>query len=307
MTRSLLAAALLSGALASWALTSAVYTIEEGHQALIVRMGMPLRVDAQPGLKVKAPLIDTVIPFDTRLLLLELPAEQIILGDQKRLETETYARFRIADPLRFYQSLHSVEQARAQLSQFVSSSVRRELGQTKLPSLLSADRAGIVSSIEREVAEKAQPLGINVVEVRFHSADLPSETRQAVYDRMKSERQREAKELRAQGSEWAQEIQARADRDRTVILSEAERDSKIIRGDGDARANQLVAEAFGQDPRFYDFYRSLQTYRLAVAQAGPTLVLSPDAEFLKVFQRGPEARENPRQAADDRANFASDR
>ena len=273
-----------------FALNAAFYTVAEGQQALVVRLGKPMGVAGEPGLKIKVPLIDSVIYYDARLLPLEPPAEQIILGDQKRIEVDTYTRFRIADPLRFYQSLRNEEQARAQLTQIVSSSLRRELGQIMLRALLSEDRTRIVDNIQKEVSAKAQPLGIEVVDVRIHRADLPFETSQAIYDRMKSEREREAKELRAEGFEWAQQIKARAERERTVLLSEAERDSKITRGQADAEANHIFAEAFGQDPQFYKFYRSLQTYRHALAEAGPTLVLSPEAEFLTNFNAGPGAR-----------------
>ncbi|MGD0641878.1 MAG: SPFH domain-containing protein, partial [Roseiarcus sp.] len=138
------------------------------------------------------------------------------------------------------------------------------------------------------VEAKARPLGVEIDEVRFHRADLPLETSQAIYDRMKSERQREAKELRAQGFEWAQQIQAHADRDRTIILSEAQRAATISRGEGDAEANRLLADSFNKDPKFYQFYRALQTYRQALANSGPTLVLSPDADFLRVLKEGPQ-------------------
>ena len=276
------------GVLALATVASSLYTVAEGEQALVVRLGAPTGVDTKPGLKTKAPFIDSVIAYDTRLLMLEPPAEQIILGDQKRLEVQTYTRFRIVDPLRFYQALRTVDQARAQLAQIVSSSLRRELGQVMLHALLSSDRAAVVDNIKREVAAKALPLGIEVVEVHFHRADLPFETSQSIYDRMKSERQREAKELRAQGFEWAQQIQARAERERTVVLSEAQRAARISRGEGEAQASRLLADAFGRDPPFYKFYRSLQTYRQALADSGPTLVLSPDAEFLRLLRNGPD-------------------
>ena len=271
-------------------LSSSLFTVSEGEQALVVRLGAPVGVAATPGLKTKVPFIDNVIFYDTRLLLLEPPTEQIILGDQKRLEVQTYTRFRITDPLRFNQSLHTLEQARDQLAQLVSSSLRRELGQVMLTSLLSNERDRIVENIKEEVTVKARPLGIEVAEVLIHRADLPFETSQAIYDRMKSERQREAKELRAQGSEWAQEIQARAEGERTVILSEAQRSATISRGEGDAEADRLLADAFGKDPQFYEFYRSLQTYRQALAAAGPTLILSPDSEFLRLLSAGPDRK-----------------
>ena len=162
-----------------------------------------------------------------------------------------------------------------------------------LKALLSDQRPAIVQRIQSEVMEKAKPLGLEVAEVRFHRADLPFETSQAIYDRMKSERQREAKELRAQGFEWAQQIQAKAERERAVLISDAQRQSKITHGEADAKANQIFAQAFGRDPQFYKFYRTLQTYRQALADAAPTLVLSPDTAFLKDFKLGPGAAGRP--------------
>lgn len=287
MSRRYWLAGLAVVAAALFLIVSSFYVVGEGEQALLVRLGAPVRVDAKPGLYVKAPFIDSVFVYDVRLMMLEPPPEQMILGDQKRLEVQTYARYRIVDPLRFNQALRTNDQARDELTQLVSSSVRRELGQVPLFALLTTRRAEIIDIIKTEVAAKARSLGVAVEEVRFHRADLPFETSQAIYDRMKSERQREAKELRAQGFEWAQQIQARADHDRTVLLSEAQRAATISRGDGDAEANRVLANAFDKDPAFYRFYRALQTYRRALADAGPTLVLSPDADFLTVLKKGP--------------------
>jgi len=276
-------------ALAVDLLISSIYVINEGEQALLVRLGAPIGVVDRPGLKFKAPFIDTVYVTSTRSLLLEPPVEQAIMGDQKRLEVQPYARYRIVDPLRFYQALRTPEAANAQLAQLVSSSARRALGQAPLRALLTDERGHILDVIKGEVAAKAEPLGVSVDEVRFHRADLPFETSQAIYDRMKSERQREAKELRAQGFEWAQQIQARADRDRTVILSEAQRAAAIARGEGDAEANKTLAGAFSQNPQFYAMYRSLQTYKGALANSGPTMVISPDADFMRLLKSGPQA------------------
>ena len=265
------------------------YVLSEGQQALVVRLGAPIAVETQPGLKFKAPFIDSLYVYDTRLLMLEPPVEQVILGDQKRLEVQPYTRYRIVDPLRFYQALRTNEQARAQLTQLVSSSLRRELGQISLADLLTDKRAAIVDAIRGEVAAKVASLGLSIEEVRFHRADLPFETSQAIYDRMKSERQREAKELRAQGFEWAQQIQSKADRERTVTLSQAQEDATVSRGAGDAEASRLLADAFGTDAKFYQFYRSLQTYKKSLAESGPTLLLSPEASFVKMLSGGPEA------------------
>ena len=263
------------------------FVVSETEQALIIRLGAPQRVVSTPGLDFKMPLVDSVIYYDSRQLLLEPPLEQVILGDQKRIEVQTYARYRIVDPLQFYRSIRTTDQANLQIGQLVSSSLRKELGQVNLPSLLSPQRVGIVEKIQAEVLQKARTLGVEVSEVRFRKADLPLETSQAIYERMKSERQREAKELRAQGAQWAQEIQSKADKERSAILAEAQRLAKISRGQGDAQANQILSEAFGKDPQFYHLYRSLQTYRQALAESGPVLLLSPDAEFLRDLKTGP--------------------
>jgi membrane protease subunit HflC len=264
-----------------------LYTVGQSEQALVVRLGRPVGVEASPGLHAKIPFIDTVVLYDTRLAPLEPPSEQIILGDQKRIEVQVYARYRITDPLLFSRALRTNEQARSQLTQLVSSSVRRALGQVMLSKLLSAERDSITDGVLQEVRAKALPLGITVNDVRIRRADLPPETSQAIYDRMKSERQRQAKELRAQGFQWAQQIQGRADRERTVILSEAQRQSLATRGQGDADASRLYAQAFGRDAKFYEFYRAMQTYRTALAESNPTVVLSPNSELLKYFGSGP--------------------
>ena len=288
MKSKLILAAIVVAVLAYWLVDSALYSVSQYQQALVVRVGKPIGVITQPGLRVKLPLADNVIFYEARLMPLELPREEVILGDQKRIEAQVYSQYRIADPLRFYLSVQTMELAQTQLTQLIGSSVRRELGQITLGALLSSDRERISDDIRDDVAVKARPLGVEITEIRFLRADLPLETSQSVYDRMKSERVREAKELRAQGFEWAQEIQAKADGERTVILSEAQRQSRITRGEADAEANSMLAAAYGQDPQFYKLYRSLQTYRQALADAAPTLVLSPDSSFLKTLNAGPE-------------------
>ncbi len=284
MTR--LLAGLAVAAAVAWLATASLYTVAQTQQALVVRLGQPVAVVREPGLQIKAPFIDTVLLYDNRLLLLEPGVEQIILGDQKRIEVETYSRFRIADPLRYFQAVGGDAQARSQLSQIISSSLRRELGQVALPALLSAERDRITARLLAAVARDAAPLGIEVVDVSIRRADLPVQTSQAIYDRMMSERNRQAKELRAQGFEWAQEIRAKAERDRTVLLSEAQRDARLARGQGEAEANRVSAAAFGRDPEFYDLYRTLQAYRTALAPGAPTVMLSPSSAFMRFFQGG---------------------
>jgi membrane protease subunit HflC len=270
-----------------WIAMSSFYVVNESEQALVTRFGAPLSVSNSPGIKSKIPFIDTVNFYESRLLIQNFSSEQVILGDQKRLEVKAYVSYKITSPLQFFQSLKTLEQAKTQLNHLVSSSVRRELGKVTLKSLLSDERFHYIDQIQKEVTEQVKPLGIEIIEVRFQSADLPQETSKAIYDRMISERQREAKELRAQGFEWAQEIQSKADRERTEIISDAQKKSKIIRGKADAEANEILTEAFKKDPAFYKFYRTLQTYRQALADTNATLVLSPDSEFLRSFKSGP--------------------
>ncbi|MDA8229788.1 MAG: protease modulator HflC [Magnetospirillum sp.] len=265
---------------------SSLFVVDQASQAIVLRWGAFRKTVQTPGLHAKVPFIEDVVFYDKRLLAMESPDEQIILGDQKRIVVDTYTRYRIADPLRFYQSLKNETNARSQLAQIVQSAMRRVMGTVMLPSILSGERTAIMRQILTDVAESARPLGIDVVDVRIRRADLPEETSQAIYDRMKSERERQAKELRAQGYEWGQQIRARADRDRTVILAEAQRQAQILRGQGDADANRVYADAFGQDPQFFSLYRSLQAYRGALG-TGTTLVLSPDSDFLRYFSRGP--------------------
>ena len=288
MRRRRIGFAVALAALAVYLLSDSLYVVAEGQQALVARLGAPVAQVKTPGLRFKAPLIDSVYVYDTRLLLLEAPTEQVILGDQKRIEVQPLARYRIVDPLLFYQALRTVEAARAQLGQLVGSVVRRELGQATLARLLTPERAAIVAAVRNEVRAEAAPLGLEIDEVLFHRADLPPETSQAIYDRMKSERQREAKELRAQGYEWAQQIQAKADHDRTVLMSEAQQASAIVRGEGDAEASRRVAAAYAVDPKFYEFYRAAQTYRTALARPQSTFVVSPDASFLGLLIKGPQ-------------------
>lgn len=263
-----------------------LYTVNQTEEALVVRLGKPVHAVHSPGLHWKVPLIDTVVYYDARLLHLEPPVEQVILGDQKRLMVQVYARYRITDPLLYYQSVQTIAQGQAQLSQIISSAARRSLGQVPLTSLLTPDRVRATAAILIESAARSRGLGVTVTDVRLRRADLPPETSQAIYDRMKSERNRMAKELRAQGIQWQQEIEAKADRERTVILSEAQKQALGIRGLGDAQATRAYSQAYGKDPAFYKFYRALRTYQGSLADSAPTLMLSPNSDLLRYFDRG---------------------
>ena len=272
-----------------WLASSSLFIVSQSQEALIVRLGRPVGTVTEPGLRWKWPLVDSVTYYDKRLQPLEPGVDQIILGDQKRVEIESFSVFRIDDPLRFYQAVGTLDQARSQLGQIVSTMMRKQLGQVALPALLTTERDRITARIRDEVAASASAIGVQVVDVRIRRADLPVETSQAIYDRMTSERVREAKEVRAQGFEAGQEIRSKADRERTILLSEAQRDSQKARGEGDAEANRVAAAAYGRDPAFYDLYRTLQLYRSAFAQGTPTMVLAPSNSLMRYFDGGPFA------------------
>ena len=281
--------ALIALAVVGWAGAQIFHIVPQDRLALVVRFGKPIETLTKPGLYTKAPLIDAVVSYDKHLLSLQPPLDQIILGDQKRIEVTTFSRFRIADILRFYQSVGTEEQARLNLAQIVSSAVRKELGKVSLPSLLTTERDRITDHIRDEVAQEGRELGVEVTDVRILRAELPAETSQAIYDRMTSERVREAKELRAQGFEAAQQIRSKADREKEILLSNALRESQTARGVADAEANRVAVAAFDRDPDFYDLYRTLQVYRSSLTQGGATLVLSPTSELMKYFATGPKA------------------
>jgi len=279
---------LVALAFLGWVVAQGFHVVAQDRIAIVARFGRPVATITEPGLYTKAPLIDAVVTYDKHLLALQPPLDEIILGDQKRAEVTTISRFRITDALRFYQSVGTEDQARINLSQIVSSEVRKALGKATLPSLLTAERDRISDSIREAVAQQAKALGVDVVDVRILRAELPVATSQAIYDRMSSERVREAKELRAQGFEIAQQIRSKADREKEILLSVAQRDSQTVRGQADAEANRIAIAAFSRNPEFYDLYRTLQVYRASLTQGGPTLVLSPSSELMKYFAQSPK-------------------
>lgn len=283
MTKHSLAIAGIVAAVLLAALSSSLFTVYQAEQVLVVRMGAPRAVMTEPGLKVKWPLIEDVLRYDARILDLDSSSEQIILGDQKRISVDTFTRYRIVDPLAFYRTVRTEESARQRLREIVGSSMRRVLGNVMLPSVLSEERTKIMAEIQSQVSEEARSLGIVIADVRIRRADLPDETSQSIYDRMKSERERQAREARAQGQERAQQIKSRAERERTVILAEAQRAAQLLRGQGEAEANGIFAEAYNRDPEFFALYRSLQAYRDAFTDNTTSMVLSPSSEFMRYF------------------------
>ena len=262
---------------------SALFTVYQTQLALVVRLGQPVRIVTEPGLNFKVPLIDSVIPIDKRILDLENAPAEVIASDQKRLVVDAFARYRVNDALRFYQSVGSIEGANSRLSTLLNAALRRVLGEATLTQVVRDDRAALMARVREQVDREAAAFGITVVDVRIRRADLPAENSQAVYDRMKSERKREATEFRAQGSQRAQEIKARADRDAIVIVAEAQSKGDQMRGEGEAERNRIYAEAFGKDPDFFAFWRSMQAYEQGLKHNDTRMVLKPDSDFFRYF------------------------
>ncbi len=262
---------------------SALYTVHQTKQALVLQFGEVIKTVTEPGLWVKIPFIQNVIYLDKRILAFDTPPEEVIAADQKRLVVDAFSRFRISDPLKFYQAVGNIDVAEARLSTLINSSLRQVLGAEEFASVLSGERVDLMRAIKDAVNAQAVNLGITIVDVRIKRADLPPENSQAIYRRMQTEREREAKEARAMGAEEAFRIRARADRDRTVLLADARKLGEILRGEGDGARARIFNEAASRDPKFYAFYRSLQAYRAALHSDDTTLVLSPDSDFFEFF------------------------
>jgi len=273
---------------------SSMFTVYQTQQALVVRLGQPIGAPiTEPGLHFKFPLIESVIYIDNRILDLETSSststtssrhgQEVIASDQKQLVVDAFARFRIRDALRFYQTLGTLSAANTQLQILLDSGLRRVLGEATLIHVVRDDRAALMARVREHLDRETQSYGINVIDVRIKHADLPDQNSQAVYQRMQTERQREAAEYRAQGSQRAQEIRSKADRDVTVLLAEATSKAEQMRGEGDAERNRIFAEAFGKDPDFFAFYRSMQAYEAGMKHGDTRMLLRPDSEFFRYF------------------------
>ena len=261
----------------------AIFTVEQTQQAIVVRLGEPVRVVTEPGLNFKTPFIDTVISIDKRILDLENPSQEIIAADQKRLVVDAFARYRIKNALRFYQSIGSIQAANIQMTTLLNASVRRVLGEVTFIQVVRDERENLMARIRDQLDKEADGYGIQVVDVRIRRADLPEANSQAVYQRMQTERQREAAEFRAQGAQKAQEIRSRADREATVIVAEANSKSEQTRGEGDGERNRIFAETYGKDPDFFAFYRSMGAYEASLRTTDTRYLLRPDSDFFRYF------------------------
>ena len=260
-----------------------LFIVQEVNQAIVLQFGDPKKIITKPGLNYKIPFIQNVAYLDRRVLNLDIPPEEVIAVDQKRLIVDAFARFKIVDPLKFYISVGNERVARSRLATIINSRIRSVLGTQELATLLSTDRAVHMATIQNDVNTEAQNFGIKIVDVRIKRADLPQANSEAIYKRMQTEREREAKEFRAQGAEMAAKITSTADKEVTVILANANKQSEIMKGEGDGQRNRIFADAFGRDPEFFAFYRAMQSYETALIGGDTSLILSPDSDFFKFF------------------------
>jgi membrane protease subunit HflC len=264
------------------AIYSSLFVVDETEQALVLQFGEPVDVVQEPGLNFKLPFVQNVSYFDRRVLDLDSPAQEIIAADQERLVVDTFARYRITNPLAFFQNVGSIAGAQSRLSTIVNSATRRVLGEVNFTTIVRDDRATLMNRIRQQVNREANAFGMEIVDVRIRRADLPEANSQAIFQRMQTEREREATEIRAQGEEAAQRIRSRADREVTVLVADATREGEQIRGEGDAERTNIFATAFGADPEFFSFYRSMQAYEAGFS-GGASLVISPDSDFFRYF------------------------
>ena len=264
---------------------NSVFTVDPTEQAIVLQFGAPREVVTEPGLHMKIPFTQTVEYIDRRVLLVEAPSDEMIAQDKKRLVVDSFARWKIVDPLRFYQTLTDHDRAIDQLTLILSSNVRGVIGAQDFSAVLSSARAQLMRDIRDNMNREAGRYGIEIVDVRIRHADLPPTNSQAIYERMKQERIREANEYRAEGEEISQRIKARADREVTVLIAEATRESEILRGQGDADKTKILGDAYGQDPDFFAFYRSMRAYQEALPPETTSVVLSPNSEFFRYFSQ----------------------
>ncbi|HRJ13173.1 MAG TPA: protease modulator HflC [Alphaproteobacteria bacterium] len=264
------------------------FIVTEMDQAIVLQFGQPVRTERTPGFKLKLPFVQDVVSFDRRILNLSPTAEEVLLADQKRLMVDAFLRYRITDPLVFFQRSRNEQAAESQLNTFLQSALRSELAKTTQPEILSPKREEVMQNIHKVLNIQGKRLGVEIVDVRIRGADLPQQVTENVFSLMKSQRAQEAKLIRAEGEQQAVTIRAKAERERTVLLAEAEKQAQILRGEGDEEAIKTFASAFGRDPKFYGFMRSLEAYKKTLASPDATMVISPDNAFLRTLDKGME-------------------
>ena len=271
-------------------LFQSLFIVQEINQAIVLQFGDPKKIISKAGLNFKLPFIQNVVFLDKRILNLDNAPQEVIASDQKRLIIDAITRFQITDPLKFYISVGNERVARSRLSTIINSRIRGVLGTQELATLLSTDRTKQMAIIQSDVNKEAKSFGIKIIDVRIKRADLPPANSDAIYKRMQTEREREAKEFRAEGAEIAQKIRSTADKDVTVLLANANKKSEIMKGEGDGQRNKIFASAFGRDPQFFGFYRAMQAYETALIGGETSMVLSPDSEFFKFFGKAMKPR-----------------
>ncbi len=262
---------------------NSLFFVEQRVQSLVLQFGEPIRVIKEPGLNFKIPLAQNIVKFDKRILLFDNSAEEIIAADKKRLIVDAFVRYKIIDPLKFYQTVRFEAALNNRLGSVVNNSLRAVLGKVPLEAVISDRRELLMQEVSELVSVRATQFGISIQEVRIKKADLPSENSEAIYRRMQTERQQEAAQIRAVGNEKARFITAESEKQKTVLLAEAQRDSDILRGEGDAQKNKILGKAFNQDPDFFAFYRAMQAYSKALTEGDTTMVLSPKSDFFEFF------------------------
>jgi membrane protease subunit HflC len=261
-------------------LVASIFTVDETEQAIVLQLGKYVRTVKDPGLKFKRPFIQSVQEFEARVLEYDAAAAKIITSDKKHLLLDNYARWKIVDPLKFYQSVHSEAAAQQRLDDIVFSEIREELARHTLTEVVSVERAGIMDRVQKKCDEKAREYGIQVIDVKIKRADLPDDVRHSVYARMGAERQRMAKKYRSEGAEEALKITAATDREKRTLLAQSYMEAEKLKGQGDAEAIKIYAEAFEKDPEFFAFVRTLEAYQKSLG-SGTTVVLPSDSEFFK--------------------------
>ena len=264
---------------------SALFIVKQTEQALVLQFGDPIRVIKEPGLKIKIPLIQNAVFYDTRVLDFDAEVEEVILSDQKRLLVDAFIRYQIVDPLKFYQSVSNENGFKARVGGILSGSLRRVLGSNPLEVVLSVNRSELMEKIQGELDKESANFGVKMIDVRIKRADLPKANSEAIFARMRAEREKEARQFRAEGSEESQIIKSTAEKERTVIIADANKKSQTIKGEGDGKAIKVYAEAFNKDKEFFKFYRSMEAYKKVFKEGDddPTLILSPDSDFFKYF------------------------
>ena len=261
----------------------AIFTVDQKQQVLVLQFGEPIRTINTPGIKFKMPLLQNTVFFEKRIIELSLPEQEVIASDQKRLIINAFTKYRITDPLKFYTTVNNTAGLASKLSGILDSSLRQVIGEVTLNELLTENRADIMHKIKSEVSNSSEIFGIEIIDVRIMRADLPRENSDAIFARMQTEREKEAREIRANGAELSDKIRAEADKQKTIILAEAKKNADLIRGNGEAKATKIYADAYGRDPEFFDFYRSMSAYKESMKTDNTKMVISPNSEFFKYF------------------------